>query len=50
VAAGGLIAEEAGARVTAIDGESPYLSESPSLIAANPGLHPKILAVIRGSD
>jgi myo-inositol-1(or 4)-monophosphatase len=50
VAAGGLIAEEAGARVTAIDGESPYLSESPSLIAANPGLHAKILAVLRGSD
>jgi myo-inositol-1(or 4)-monophosphatase len=49
VAAGGLIAEEAGARVTAIDGESPYLSETPSLIAANPILHTKMTAVIRGT-
>jgi myo-inositol-1(or 4)-monophosphatase len=46
VAAGGLIAEEAGARVTAIDGESDYLSESPSLIAANPALHAKMAAMI----
>jgi myo-inositol-1(or 4)-monophosphatase len=49
VAAGGLIAEEAGARVTAIDGESPYLTDTPSLIAANPILHAKMTAVIRGS-
>jgi myo-inositol-1(or 4)-monophosphatase len=48
VAAGGLIAEEAGARVTAIDGESDYLTETPSLIAANPALHSKMAAVIRG--
>jgi myo-inositol-1(or 4)-monophosphatase len=49
VAAGGLIAEEAGARVTAIDGESPYLTDTPSLIAANPVLHAKMTAVLRGS-
>jgi myo-inositol-1(or 4)-monophosphatase len=48
VAAGGLIAEEAGARVTAVDGESDYLTERPSLIAANPALHEKMVAVIRG--
>jgi myo-inositol-1(or 4)-monophosphatase len=46
VAAGGLIAEEAGARVTAIDGESDYLTETPSLIAANPALHTKMVKVI----
>jgi myo-inositol-1(or 4)-monophosphatase len=49
VAAGGLIAEEAGARVTALDGEGPYLTDKPSLIAANPVLHAKMAAVIRGS-
>ena len=48
VAAGGLIAEEAGARVTAMDGESPYLSDTPSLIAANPALHAKMAEVILG--
>ena len=49
VAAGGLIAEEAGAKVTAIDGEGPYLTDQPSLIAANPALHAKMSAVIQGS-
>jgi myo-inositol-1(or 4)-monophosphatase len=48
VAAGGLIAEEAGARVTAMDGEGDYMTESPSLIAANPALHAKMTAVILG--
>lgn len=48
VAAGGLIAEEAGARVTAIDGEGDYLNETPSLIAANPALHAKMVEVILG--
>jgi myo-inositol-1(or 4)-monophosphatase len=50
VAAGGLIAEEAGARVTAMDGESDYLSDSPSLIAANPALHAKMAGVILGRE
>ncbi|MBN1439840.1 MAG: inositol monophosphatase [Anaerolineales bacterium] len=50
VAAGGLIAEEAGARVTAMDGVSDYLAGEPSLIAANPILHGKMLAVILGGD
>jgi myo-inositol-1(or 4)-monophosphatase len=47
VAAGGVIAEEAGARVTAMDGKSNYLSDSPSLIAANPVLHAKMVAVLQ---
>jgi myo-inositol-1(or 4)-monophosphatase len=50
VAAGGLIAEEAGARVTAMDGASDYLSESPSLIAANPALHAKMVSVLLGKE
>lgn len=50
VAAGGLIAEEAGALVTAIDGESPYLTDTPSLIAANPVLHAKMTAVIKAKN
>ncbi len=49
VAAGGLIAEEAGARVTAMDGESAYLNETPNLIAANAILHAKMTAVIKGN-
>jgi myo-inositol-1(or 4)-monophosphatase len=48
VAAGGLIAEEAGARVTAMDGVSDYLNDEPSLIAANPALHEKMAEVILG--
>lgn len=48
VAAGGLIAEEAGAWVTNIRGEADYLSSVPSIIAANPALHAQILAVLQG--
>jgi myo-inositol-1(or 4)-monophosphatase len=47
VAAGGLIAEEAGARVTAIDGAGDYLTERPSILAANPALHAKMADVLR---
>jgi len=50
VAAGGLIAEEAGGKVTAMDGESDYLSDSPSIIAANPALHAKMVEVILGGE
>ena len=46
VAAGGLIATEAGATVTALDGLSSYLTKSPSVLAANPVLHQKMLAVL----
>jgi myo-inositol-1(or 4)-monophosphatase len=48
VAAGGLLAEEAGARVTNLSGESGYLTDAPTILAANPVLHEKMLAVIRG--
>ena len=50
VAAGGLIAQEAGALVTAIDGVSPFLHPPYSLIAANPALHPQIHAVLQGKS
>jgi len=48
IAAAGLIAEEAGARVTNIDGKPDYLSPPQSILAAPAGLHSKMLAVIRG--
>ncbi len=47
VAAGALIAEEAGARVTDINGNPEYLTKHPSVIAAPPELHKKILAVFK---
>lgn len=45
IAAGCLIAEEAGARVTTCDG-SPYDIEVPEVLAANSGLHEKLLAIL----
>jgi myo-inositol-1(or 4)-monophosphatase len=39
VAAGGLIAREAGARVTAIDGREDFLSPPMSIIASTPGIY-----------
>ncbi len=50
VAAGGLIAAEAGARVTNLDGGADYISPPQSIVAANPALHPQILAVLREKD
>ncbi len=44
VAAGGLIAEEAGARVTNVRNEPDYLSPPQSIVAAAPGIHGEILA------
>ncbi len=47
LAAGVLIAREAGAVVTALDG-SPFILTSPTdVLAANPVLHPQMTAVIR---
>jgi myo-inositol-1(or 4)-monophosphatase len=46
VAAGGLIASEAGARVTAVDGTPDYVTPPCSLLAASPALHAKMLAVL----
>ncbi len=47
VAAGALIAEEAGAKVTDVNGRSEYLTDHPSVIAAPPILHEKILAILK---
>jgi myo-inositol-1(or 4)-monophosphatase len=46
VAAGGLIASEAGATVTNIAGEADYIIPPCSLLAAPPSLHAKMLAVL----
>jgi len=43
IAAGGLIAEEAGARVTNVNNLPDYLSPPQSIVAAAPGIHTKIL-------
>jgi myo-inositol-1(or 4)-monophosphatase len=48
LAAGGLIAEEAGAVVTALDGRPDYMHEPISVLAAPPPIHAQMLAVIRG--
>jgi len=47
VAAGGLIAAEAGARVTNLHGGADYLSPPQSILAANPALHAQMQAVMR---
>ncbi len=48
VAAGGLIAEEAGAATTTLDGEPDYLTPPCSLLAAPPRLHARMLAILAG--
>ncbi len=48
VAAGGLIAAEAGALVTNLQGGGDYLSPPQSIVAANAALHAQMLAVLRG--
>lgn len=47
VAAGGLIAEAAGARVTGIHGDPDYLAPPQSILAANPTLHEMMLEVLQ---
>ncbi len=49
VAAGGLIAEEAGARVTNVQNHPDYLSSPQSIIAAAQGIHGQILETLGGS-
>jgi len=46
VAGGGLIAEQAGARVTALDGSPDYIEPPCSLLAASPAIHEKMLEVL----
>ncbi len=43
IAAGGLIAEEAGAQVTNIKGNQDYLVAPQSIVAANPDLHTRLM-------
>lgn len=47
IAAGGLIATEAGAVVTDARGQPDYLKPPYDILMANPALHPQILAVLR---
>lgn len=47
IAAGGLIAEEAGAKVTNIHGDPDYIHPPQSVVAANPALHPKIMLALQ---
>lgn len=42
IAAAGLIAEESGARVTAVDGKPDYISTPQSILAAAPGIYEKM--------
>lgn len=50
VAAGGLIGQEAGARVTDLHGEPDFLSPPHSILAANPRLHPLMMEVLQRED
>jgi myo-inositol-1(or 4)-monophosphatase len=43
VAGGGLICEEAGARVTNVFGEADYISPPQSIVATTPGIHARML-------
>jgi len=43
VAAGALLCEEAGAKVTNISGGADYLSAPQSILAAAPGIHARML-------
>jgi myo-inositol-1(or 4)-monophosphatase len=47
IAAAGLIAEEAGARVTAIDGKSDYISAPQSVLAAAPGIYEQMMEQLK---
>jgi myo-inositol-1(or 4)-monophosphatase len=47
VAAAGLICEEAGARVTNVNGEPDYISPPQSVVAATPGIHARMLEVLQ---
>ena len=47
VAAGGLICEEAGAKVTNIVGEPDFISAPQSILATAPGIHAQMLAELR---
>lgn len=46
IAAGGLIAEQAGAVVTKVDGNPDYITPPCSVLAATPAIHPQMLALL----
>jgi myo-inositol-1(or 4)-monophosphatase len=46
IAAGGLIAEEAGARVTNIDGNPDYISTPQSVVCTTPAIHQELLRAL----
>jgi myo-inositol-1(or 4)-monophosphatase len=46
IAAGGLIAEEAGATVTTMEGKADYISPPQSVVAAAPGIHGQLLELL----
>src|SRR5574339_565192 len=50
VAAGGLVAEEAGGRVTDVKGNPDYLSPPQSIVACTPGIHARVLAELNNTD
>ena len=50
VAAGGLIASEAGALVTDLSGGPGYLAPPCAILAAAPRLHAKMLAILSGRE
>jgi myo-inositol-1(or 4)-monophosphatase len=50
VAAGGLIAQEAGALVTDVRGGRDFISKPQSILAANPALHARMLEVLREGE
>lgn len=47
VAAGGLICEEAGARVTNVHGEADFISSPQSILATAPGIHTRMLEELK---
>jgi myo-inositol-1(or 4)-monophosphatase len=47
VAAGGLICEEAGARVTSVSGDTDYISPPQSVLATAPGIHMRMMEELR---
>jgi myo-inositol-1(or 4)-monophosphatase len=50
IAAGGLIAEEAGARVTKVDGSPDYIAPPCSILAAAPGIHAQMLELLNQAN
>ncbi len=50
VAAGALVAQEAGALVTDVRDDPDFITKPQSILAANPALHTKMLGILKGSD